>query len=122
MFLALKLWKKRDLFKRDPRSNFRERSQIFLRDLILPSRNHGDGRNSSFQKGVSRNPRFWRTTGTPMVRNPQRVGRHQRLRKARKRLWCWSQGVFPWKIVSGPHCTEGNHSFEKVEGRTKNHR
>lgn len=64
MSLALKLWNKRDLFKRDPGSNYRERSQLFLRNLILPTKIHRDGRSSSSQDGVNRDPRFWKTTGT----------------------------------------------------------
>lgn len=62
MSLALKLWNKRDLFKRDPGSNYRKRSQLFLflRNLILPTKTH----SSSSQEGVNRDPRFWKTAGT----------------------------------------------------------
>lgn len=53
----------RDLFKGDPGSNYREKSHLFLRNLILSTKNHRGGRNGSSKHDVSTDPRFRKTVG-----------------------------------------------------------
>lgn len=48
----------RDLFKGDPGINYRKKSHLFLRNLILSTKNHRDGRNGSSKHDVSTDPRF----------------------------------------------------------------